>query len=78
MSLPELYLLRTFGDDKQTLGKIHHGPEVVAATVELPWKNNERGVSCIPNGRYVAKPHVSPSQGRCFSLDPVDKSQWFN
>lgn len=27
--------------------------KVVAKTIELPWKNNQRGVSCIPEGEYL-------------------------
>lgn len=26
-------------------------------TLELPWKNNERNVSCIPKGTYGVVPH---------------------
>lgn len=27
--------------------------KLVAKTMELPWKNNQRGVSCIPEGEYL-------------------------
>lgn len=26
-------------------------------TLELPWRNNERGMSCIPHGLYEVTPH---------------------
>lgn len=49
-------LLTRFKDDtKQTLGTItvDAGNEIfVCKTMELPWKNNERSVSCIPPGKY--------------------------
>jgi hypothetical protein len=32
-------------------------------TLELPWKNNQRNISCIPEGAYKAIKHVSPTFG---------------
>lgn len=40
-------------------------------TLELPWKNNERRVSCIPVGIYKAKKHQSPKFGQSFWLQNV-------
>lgn len=40
-------------------------------TLELPWKNNERRVSCIPKGIYTAKKHQSPKFGQSFWLQNV-------
>ena len=31
-------------------------------TLELPYINNERNISCIPEGEYIAKPRKSPSR----------------
>lgn len=33
-------------------------------TLELPWRNNERRVSRIPEGKYEAQPHRSPQFGK--------------
>lgn len=33
-------------------------------TAELPWRNNEEGVSCIPPGQYVTKWVLSPKRQR--------------
>jgi hypothetical protein len=45
--------------DKQTLGTLYlyDGPRLVykCKTLELPWKNNQRNVSCIPKGTYKAR-----------------------
>jgi hypothetical protein len=38
---------------------------------ELPWRNNERRISCIPSGIYLCKPHISPKFGKCFWLQDV-------
>lgn len=42
-----------------------------ALTLEKPWLSNMRGVSCIPEGRYVALRHVSPKFGETFWLQEV-------
>lgn len=41
----------TFG----TLVATRNGKTFTCKTLELPWKNNQRGVSCIPPGIYPAK-----------------------
>lgn len=40
-------------------------------TLELPWKNNERRVSCIPIGTYRLKLHTSPKFGQCYWVKDV-------
>lgn len=50
--------------DKQTLGRLSledHLGEVLyeCYTLELPWKDNERKVSCIPKGTYKVVPRWS-------------------
>jgi hypothetical protein len=68
-------LTRTF-QDTNTLGQL----DVIGAdggvidtffTLELPWKNNERRVSCIPKGSYKLKLHTSPKFGKCFWVNDV-------
>jgi hypothetical protein len=36
----------------RTLGSMYWNGVVVAKTLELPWKENRRSVSCIPEGIY--------------------------
>lgn len=40
-------------------------------TLELPWLNNNRRVSCIPAGKYKAIKHVSPRLGRSLWIQNV-------
>ena len=40
-------------------------------TLELPWLNNNRRVSCIPTGKYKAVKHVSPKFGNCLWIKDV-------
>jgi hypothetical protein len=42
-----------------------------AVTLERPWLSNMVGRSCIPEGRYIAKRHVSPKFGETFWLQDV-------
>lgn len=60
----EVYLLRILQDNKQSLGSLSvTGDEEVYVykTLELGWKGNANGVSCIPSGRYLCKWTYSPS-----------------
>src|SRR4051794_23570794 len=36
----------------------------LAATLELPWKGNLHGISCIPAGTYLCKLRFSPKHKR--------------
>lgn len=36
----------------ETLGSWYVDGEMICKTMELPWKNNQRGISCIPEGIY--------------------------
>lgn len=42
-----------------------------AVTLERPWKNNERMVSCIPVGTYTCKRVQSPKFGDTFEVTGV-------
>lgn len=57
-------LTRTNHEAKQTRGTLEvfnaEGTRVFRClTLELPWKNNERKVSCIPEGVYKVVPRTS-------------------
>ena len=41
-------------------GSIYAGEIFICHTIELPWKDNEKSVSCIPEGRYELKKRYSP------------------
>lgn len=52
-----ILLHREYKDNSETLGYLYvvRGKEILGSfcTVERPWLNNKRNVSCIPTGRYV-------------------------
>ncbi len=42
-----------------TNGKLECEGKLICNTIELPWKNNETRVSCIPEGKYFIKKRYS-------------------
>ena len=53
-----LTLLRTYFPDG-TNGILECDGKLICLTIELPWKNNETKVSCIPEGKYFIKKRYS-------------------
>ena len=60
-----------------TFGELVIADDVVAKTVELPWKDNHPGTSCVPAGRYWTVREYSPAFKRdLFELKGVpDRSE---
>lgn len=71
-----LILEREQYTDKQTLGTlyVYNGPSLLyeCKTLELPWINNERNVSCIPNGTYKTKVVSSSPSFKYKHIDILD------
>jgi hypothetical protein len=42
-----------------TNGKLECEGKLICNTIELPWRNNETKVSCIPEGKYFIKKRYS-------------------
>ena len=42
-----------------TNGKLECEGKLICNTIELPWKNNETRVSCIPEGKYFIRKRYS-------------------
>ena len=42
-----------------TNGKLECEGKLICNTIELPWKNNERRVSCVPEGKYFLSKRYS-------------------
>lgn len=67
--------------DKQTLGKLtlldEEGKEIYSChTLELPWKDNEPKVSCIPKGEYKVIPRWSAKFKEHFHILDVPNRSW--
>jgi hypothetical protein len=52
---------RTQREDKQTLGVMLHESKTLCYTLELPWLDNQKGISCIPEGEYEVVSRKTPS-----------------
>lgn len=67
-------ITRYYHNDKVTLGIMKvDGIDKPFYTCELPWKNNEPSISCIPKGNYTLEPHISPSKGQCFNISCANR-----
>jgi hypothetical protein len=50
-----LLLIRDTFTDISTLGVLFVNGERMCDTLELPWKNNQKSISCIPAGEYSVR-----------------------
>lgn len=57
--------------NESTLGILTENREIIAYTLELPWLNNARNISCIPPGKYVVSPYSSVKFPDCFCITNV-------
>lgn len=69
-----LLLIRICSGNVGTFGvlKWSHDLAPFALSLEDPWRNNTRFISCIPSGRYLCKPISSPAHGRTFEVTDVE------
>jgi Family of unknown function (DUF5675) len=58
----ELHLFRTYFLEG-TNGKLTCEGKLICLTIELPWKNNEKKVSCVPEGKYTITKRYSKKYG---------------
>ena len=54
-----------------TLGVININNEYFCCTLENPWLNNEKNVSCIPAGNYYLEKVNSPKFGKVYEVKDV-------
>jgi hypothetical protein len=64
-----LLLSRTYFPDG-TNGKLEWEGRFVCNTIELPWLNNAKAVSCIPEGEYVLRKRYTKKY--CWHIEVVD------
>lgn len=67
----QIVVSRYFSSDKGTLGRLLVNGEPVMTTLELPWVDNKRNVSCIPEGLYALSLHNGKKYKDCLILDDV-------
>lgn len=64
-------VIRTKYRQDGTFGSLYIDDWPVCVTLELPWRNNDPQVSCIPTGLYTAKRVESPKFGNTFEVENV-------
>jgi hypothetical protein len=52
-------------------GQLERNGELICYTIELPWLENQRRISCIPEGKYVLLKRFSLKYGWHFHLQTV-------
>jgi hypothetical protein len=58
----ELILTRTYFPEG-TQGILEWNGKLICYTIELPWLNNQRRVSCVPEGEYILQKRYSKKFG---------------
>ncbi|MDR0676935.1 MAG: DUF5675 family protein [Elusimicrobiota bacterium] len=60
--------IKRFYKPNLTFGDLFIDDEFFCYTLELPYINNERDISCIKEDYYVVKKHNSPKFGECLKI----------
>lgn len=71
----ELELIRSYDPDG-TNGELRCGRKIICFTIELPWLQNQRNISCIPEGRYELKKRFVQKFGLHLLLVDVPDRSW--
>jgi hypothetical protein len=70
-------IVRNLKDPHQTRGRLtvlnddYWTAMFSCNTLELAWNDNKRNESCIPEGKYKASKHISPTFGLCIKIHNV-------
>jgi hypothetical protein len=64
-------LMRVSMTDKVTHGVFLFDGKPLCVTLEDPWKNNQRNISCIPTGVYKCVPHNGAKYKGVWRLENV-------
>lgn len=67
MTNKDLILKRIYNPD-YTIGKMFLPDGSFIYTLELPWRNNQRNISCISHGEYSFQTYHSQRLGKCFKI----------
>lgn len=69
--MQQVILNRFESDDQGTLGILSSNDGFVCKTLELPWRDNQHDISCIPIGEYESEMIVSKKYGNVYWLKKV-------
>jgi hypothetical protein len=64
-------LRRTESTVQGTFGTMETDSFLQFDSLELPWKDNQSDISCIPTGIYICTWRKSPLRGYCYHIENV-------
>jgi hypothetical protein len=70
-NLPQVTLLRVDNAADCTMGVLLIDGRVECLTLELPWRDNQRNISCIPACRYICRMITRPNGSREYEVTNV-------
>lgn len=71
-----VWLFRTVTSDQGTEGFLSTFDGFSCKTLELPWRDNQRGISCIPSGEYITTIRQSNKFGKKYWVTNVQDRTW--
>ncbi len=75
--MKDVFLVRTVTSDQGTEGFLTElDGGFFCRTLECPWRDNKRSVSCIPAGEYIVVIRQSPKFGRKYWVTNVPNRSW--
>lgn len=66
-----ILLKRFISSPKGTFGVLSCNGDTISFTAELPWLDNQKDVSCVPEGVYLAKRYSSQKYPNTFEITGV-------
>lgn len=69
--MKKLTLKRIDSSSECVLGVLELDDKEICKTLELPWRDNEKGISCIPAGEYKLSPYPSSRFGEVYIVNDV-------
>lgn len=66
-----LTLKRVDSNNECTFGALFLDEKEICKTLELPWRDNQKGISCIPAGEYKLSPYPSSRFGEVYIVNDV-------
>lgn len=69
--MKKLTLKRINSSSECVLGVLELDDKEVCKTLELPWRDNQKGISCIPTGEYKLSPYPSSRFGEVYIVNDV-------
>lgn len=55
-----------------TFGTLQNGEEFICYTLELPWKDNKKAISCIPEGEYLVDHLLVSASGKYVDIYKIN------